>query len=109
MSLPMSSPSASDASRSVAATSGWSPQASSMPTDCEPCPGKTKANGFMDFGYGLNGTACTPPGCQHLEIEQHGAPREAPANALEHQCVALVDLPPAHSCIQGERDRRGRR
>jgi hypothetical protein len=29
-------------------TTGWSPQASSMPTDCEPWPGNTKANGFMD-------------------------------------------------------------
>jgi hypothetical protein len=30
-------PSAAEASSSVARTAGWSPQASSMPTDCEPC------------------------------------------------------------------------
>ena len=36
-----------EASPSVAATAGWSPQASSMPTDCEPWPGKTIANADM--------------------------------------------------------------
>ena len=44
---PMSSPRASDASCSVSRTAGWSPQASSMPTDWEPWPGKTNANAFM--------------------------------------------------------------
>ncbi len=47
ISVPMSSPSASEASCSVSRTAGWSPQASSMPTDCDPWPGKTKATGFM--------------------------------------------------------------
>ena len=47
ISAPISSLSASEASAIVSRTAGWSPQASSMPTDCEPWPGNTKAMGFM--------------------------------------------------------------
>ena len=47
ISLATSSPKASEASAKVCATTGWSPQASSMPTDCEPWPGNTKANAVM--------------------------------------------------------------
>ena len=45
-----SSPSASEASCSVDRTTGWSPQASSMPTDWEPCPGKMNAKDVMIYG-----------------------------------------------------------
>jgi len=48
ISAPMSSLSAAEASASVCRTAGCSPQASSMPTDCEPWPGKTNANAGMD-------------------------------------------------------------
>src|SRR4051812_45999017 len=102
ISRPTSSPSASDASASVCATAGWSPQASSMPTACEPWPGKTKANGFMDgdsrmWGGRRGGS----------EFEQHRAPGEAAADAFEHQRLALLHLARAHRGIEGERDRRG--
>src|SRR3954454_22743017 len=86
---PMSSPSASEASARVEVTAGWSPQASSMPTACEPCPGKTKANGCIGIGVGSGGWRARKAGSQ---IQQHGAPGEAAADALEHQRVALADL-----------------
>jgi hypothetical protein len=36
-------------------TAGWSPQASSMPTDCEPWPGKTKAKAGIESILVLGG------------------------------------------------------
>ncbi|MDT4844748.1 hypothetical protein FQZ97_787170 [compost metagenome] len=45
-------PKASDASCKVSRTAGWSPQASSMPTDWEPWPGKRNAKEVMTM---LNG------------------------------------------------------
>lgn len=49
ISWPTFSPRASEASCRVWATTGWSPQASSMPTDWEPWPGNTNAKLFMKF------------------------------------------------------------
>src|SRR5205085_8023212 len=101
-----SSPSASDASRRVCRTAGWSPQASSMPTDCEPCPGKTNANEAI---------ACVSPMVRKekpraaaSEIEQHRAPGEAAADALEQDGVAAADLAGAHRDVERQRNRGGR-
>src|SRR5512145_325277 len=92
---PTSSPSASDASFSVSATAGWSPQASSMPTDCEPWPGNTKANGFMRVVpvVGLRSRAAS-------EIEEDSAPGEAAAHAFQHEGVTLLDLAAADRRVQ---------
>src|SRR6185436_19430580 len=97
-----SSPSASEASFSVAATSGWSPQASSMPTDCEPWPGNTKANGFMLVSLVRENRL------RGSEVQQDGAPGEAAAHAFQHEGVTLLDLAAAHRGVQRQRDR-GRR
>src|SRR5215204_3313081 len=99
-----SSPKASEASRKVSATAGWSPQASSMPTDCDPCPGKTKAKGCM---------ACLLFGCakppRASEVQQDRAPGETAAHAFEHEGVALLDLAAADRGVERQRDRGGRR
>src|SRR5437899_2469875 len=86
--------SVAEASSRVWRTAGWSPQPSSMPTDCERWPGRTNANGF------IVGT---------LVVEQRRTPGEAAADAFEHQRVAAPDLAAAHRVVQGERDRGGRR
>src|SRR6185436_2162857 len=65
-----------------------------MPTDCEPWPGKTKANGVIRKGP--------------LVVEQRRAPGEAAADSLEHHGVAALDLAGANRLVEGERDRRGR-
>ena len=57
----MSSPSASDASASVCRTAGWSPQASSMPTACEPWPGNTNANVVIVCARRLSSRAAPRP------------------------------------------------
>src|SRR6478735_5159066 len=99
----MSSPSAVEASSSVCRTAALSPQASSMPTACEPWPGKTKANGFMRTvsRRALFGAVAS-------EIEQGRAPGEAAAHAFEHHRVATLDLACAHGVVKGQRDRGGR-
>ncbi len=51
ISAPRSWPSAAEASSRVSRTAGWSPQALSMPTDCEPWPGKTNANEVMAMWF----------------------------------------------------------
>src|SRR5437867_8492291 len=86
------SPSACEASSSVARTAGWSPHASSMPTACDPWPGNTNANAVIATVFGS-------------EIEEHGAPRKGAADAFEHQRVAALDLAAAHRGIQRERNR----
>src|SRR3954462_4877188 len=91
-----SSPSASDASARVEVTAGWSPQASSMPTACEPCPGKTKADACMVV-FSSGGTDAREAGS---EIQQHRAPCETAADTFEHQRVTLADLAAADRGIQ---------
>src|SRR6188768_2127952 len=101
---PRSSSRASEASFRTAATAGWSPQASSMPTACEPWPGNTKANGFM---LCLSNAMVVAEAARASEVQQDRAPGEAAAHAFEHERVALLDLALAHRDVQRQRDRGG--
>ena len=60
----------SEASSSVCRTAALSPQASSMPTDCEPWPGKTNANGVM-----TNDVSAVPSSGQRLRSRAAPRPR----------------------------------
>ncbi len=92
----MSSPRASEASCRVWRTAGWSPQASSMPTDCEPWPGKDECEWFhtgsrkMCAGDGRGASWAAASSV----VQQDRAPGEAAAHAFEHQRVALLDALP---------------
>src|ERR1700712_4828093 len=74
-----------------------------MPTDCDPCPGKTKANGFMQVSSSL-----WAPRQAASEVQQDCAPGETAAHAFEHDSVSLPDLAAAHRDIERQRNR-GRR
>src|SRR5258706_431619 len=104
-SLPTSLPSAAEASSSVLFTAGWSPQASSMPTVCDPCPGKTNANSAISGLSPADRSLCSDA---DSEVEQHGAPGEAAAHAFEHHRIAAFDAAVLHRHVQGQRHRRGR-
>src|SRR6188768_2109130 len=102
ISWPMSLPSAADASSSVARTAACPPQASSMPTDCEPCPGKTNAKSAMLVCLLLFLSRAAS------EVEQHGTPGEATADAFEQHGVAALDAAALDRHVQRQRHRRGR-
>src|SRR5258706_8593498 len=61
-----------------------------IPTDCEPCPGKTNAN-----------FTASP-------FNHHRAPRESPAHAFQQHVLAGTDAPVARRFVERKRDR-GRR
>src|SRR6185369_12860269 len=103
----MSMPSASEASVSVWATAGWSPQASNMPTVCEPWPGKTNANEVIACLFCLS--SLSVPRQPRSQVQQHSAPGEAAADAFEQHGVAALDLAAAHTVVECQRDRRSRR
>src|SRR5690606_30493433 len=109
---PRSSPRASEASRKVSATTGWSPQASSMPTDWEPWPGKTNAK-VLAIVSSWNTNEIRPqrfPGKhQQLHSQEYGTPGEAATHAFEHDDLAGPDLAGADGVVRGQRDggRRG--
>src|SRR5690348_10923006 len=86
-----SSPSASDASANVARTTASSSKPSIMPTCCEPCPGNTKAIVIAN-----------------LHAYEYGAPREAAADAKQHQVLAPADAAVANGDVEREWNRRGR-
>src|SRR5438876_12304303 len=58
-----------------------------MPTDCDPCPGKTIPSFMASPSY------------------QHRAPREAAADACEHDVMTDAYSPVAHGDIQGQGNR----
>src|SRR5215469_4109466 len=107
-----------------------SAKASSMPTACEPCPGKTNAN-FITSPNSINTggqcarmnrcrlratcSSCARTGCGSararsgcLEADDGGAPGEAAAHAFDQHVVAALDAAVAHRNVEGERNR-GRR
>src|SRR5471032_475916 len=105
----MSSPSAAEASCSVDATAGWSPQASSMPTLCEPWPGKTNANAVMGWEILLFSSMNGAGGAVCLSIvDQGSAPGDAAA-ALKQQSLAAPDLARADGDVERQRNGGGRR
>src|SRR6266851_272905 len=82
------------ASRNVRSTMGRSEKPAIMPTDWEPCPGNTIAS---EFTRSMSVT------------QQHRAPGEAAADALEQHVVAGLHAAVAHGDVERERDRRRRR
>src|SRR6476660_4576153 len=82
------------ASAKVSRTTREPAKLSSMPTDCEPCPGNTSAN-FMVF--------------RSLHFNHRGAPREATAHAFEQHLVAALDTAVAYGNVQRKRNRSSRR
>ena len=63
-----------------------------MPTDCEPCPGKTKAKDFMAKFDNLIELRSLPTSDSRLQlqIQQHSTPGEAAADAFEHHRIARL-------------------
>src|SRR4051812_7872002 len=110
---PTSSPSAAEASCSVERTAGWSPQASSMPTLCEPWPGKTNANAVMEWEILLFSSMATQgkrraAGCSDRQrgsvVDQRSTPGEATADAFKKQPLPPLDLARADRDIERQRN-----
>src|SRR5450755_1798824 len=93
-----------------------------MPTDCEPWPGKTKANGVITQmrrpGAGPLPSPAAPPRGAANEVRRHRAssvveerraPGEAAADALEQHRVAALDLARTHRFVERQRHRCSRR
>src|ERR1700761_8371270 len=115
ISRPPSSPSAAEASCSVERTAGWSPQASSMPTLCEPWPGNTNANAVMGEEILLFSSVTTgqTPGRLVsgvlLVVDQRCTPCEAAADAFKQQALPALDLAGTDGDVERQRNRGGRR
>src|SRR5690606_11205982 len=103
---PRSCPKAPQAWSITCRTAALPAQASSMPTACEPCPGKTKAifitcrqkvesNSGRDYAepsYALSA----------LHLDQHGTPGEPASNALHQNGFARFDAPIAAGCVESQ-------
>src|SRR5688572_10262175 len=85
---------ASAASANTSFTARDSAKGRIMPADCDPWPGKTKAKLVM--------------GIAALPADQHGAPREAPADSLQQHVLSGTDASIAHRFVEREGDRRSR-
>src|SRR5687767_16015347 len=86
-----SCPSASEAAVKTSRTPLESAKGFIMPTDCDPCPGKTKAN-----------FTALPP-------RQRRAPGEAAAHGFHEHVLPGPDAAVAHRLVERQRDRRGDR
>src|SRR5574340_1272039 len=88
-------PSACEASSNVRRMTAESPYANIIPTDWDPCPGKTSARLIVILKA-------------ESELEEDGAPGKSAADALEQQIVAVLHPSLTHGGVQRERDRRRR-
>src|SRR5690554_2615935 len=99
-----SCPSAAEACSSVRDTAELPAHASSMPTDCDPCPGNTNAI-FMDYSFWIGTEAAHgKKSGSRLHASQHRTPGEAAAHALHQHKLTRPDATVTPGGIQGERD-----
>src|SRR5712664_2220865 len=74
----------------------------SMPTACDPCPGKTNANLPMLFSNFDNQPICDSVPESHPR--QHSAPGKAAANAFHHDVLARLDTTIPHADVERHRN-----
>src|SRR6266850_5603376 len=91
---PRSCPSASDARCTTFDTVASPAKLDNMPTDWEPCPGKTNAI-FIEAGYRIS------------ESNQDRTPGKSTAHTLQQNVLAFADASVAARNIESEGNRRG--